>query len=137
MANYCKTKMVVQTSELVCQSCGNVAELAITSFAHIRKILEKYRILDAVNTHVSDGRELCGLLRCRFMGNVIHYSLMTASRSTMSVFCMITSKLFLQKPGCRRKKSSNFFPPFSKGFSQQPNAVRNKDSISGGQQRET
>jgi len=38
----------------------------------LRKILEKYKIKDAVNTITSDGLEAYDPERYRFLGNVIH-----------------------------------------------------------------
>jgi hypothetical protein len=83
-----------ETSELVCQSCGKVDRLAGVVFdeaqffsqegqtrqptpteksdTYLRKTLEKYKILDAVNITVSDGREVYDPARYRFLGVVIN-----------------------------------------------------------------
>ena len=88
--------MCAKTSELMCQSCGRVEELSglafdraqfcaqegqteqspiltTRSFTHLRKILEKYRILVAVNIIVTDSREVYDPTRCRFLRNFIHH----------------------------------------------------------------
>ena len=73
-----------------CQSCGRVEKLfgeifdkcylytqegqisTNKSATYLRKILEKHKIKDAVNTTILDGREVYDLKRYRFLGNVIH-----------------------------------------------------------------
>ena len=80
----CGTEMVVdvETSELVCESCGRVEELfgeifvkfqisTHESFNYLRKILEKHKIKHAVNTTTSYGREVYDPERYRFLGNII------------------------------------------------------------------
>jgi len=92
----CDTEMVVyaETSELVCESCGRAETLMGVVFdeaqffsqerqtgqptpteksdTYLRKTLEKYKILDAVNITVSDGRKVYNPAQYRFLGNVLY-----------------------------------------------------------------
>jgi len=61
-------------------------------------------------------------------------SVMAASRSTMSAFCMITFKQFLLTLGREKKKSSNVFLPTSQK-SGKPAGGRKQGSASGGKKQ--
>ena len=69
---------------LVCRKCTKVKELdgipspvawSLPPYprlqSHLVKALKKYRILDAVCAIVVADREVCELMRIRFLGNVI------------------------------------------------------------------
>jgi len=92
----CDEEMYVDTKtyELVCQSCGKVDRLigvvfdeaqffgqegqtkrsisTKNSVTYFRKILERFKILDAVNITILDGREVYDPKRYHFLGNVIN-----------------------------------------------------------------
>lgn len=122
----CGKKMVEKTEnfELVCQSCGRLEELDTTthnprkeekgwlpvviSHIHIRQILEKHGIFDAVNTSVLTGREVCDISRWLFLGNVIHNlgNFPLPNRHSVNYVCFftITLKRFQKKLGRAKKK---------------------------------
>jgi len=92
----CDEKMYVdtETSELVCQSCGKAETIMGEAFdeaqffnqevqngqpiptknnlTYFRKILEKFKILSAVNITIKNGREEYDPARYRFLGRVIN-----------------------------------------------------------------
>ena len=92
----CDEEMYVdtETSELVCQSCGRGETMKGVAFdkaqffdqeaqngqliptqknlTHFRKKLEKFKIFDAVNITIKDGREEYDLERYRFLNVVIN-----------------------------------------------------------------
>jgi len=92
----CDKEMYVdtETSEFVCQSCGKAETIVGVSFdeaqffnqeaqngrpistknnlTYFRKILEKFKILSAVNITIKNGREEYDPARYRFLGGVIN-----------------------------------------------------------------
>ena len=92
----CNEEMAVyvETSELVCQSCGatkalfgiafdeaqvlsqegNIKRpsLTIRSDTHLHKTLKKYKILDDVNTVILAGREVCDPERYHLLADYIN-----------------------------------------------------------------
>ena len=143
-----------ETSALVCQSCvmtkglfgiafdeaqlfiqegyNGQPTLTTRSDTHLHKTLKKYKILDDVNKSYWLGEKYVtrrGIICWHTVS--INTGASTASRSTMSVFCMISFKLFLLKTRRERKKSLSVFPPIFQKL-QNPAAARKKGMISGG-----
>ena len=147
----CNKEMVVyETSELVCQSCGMTKKLFGVAFdeAQLGSNRSPHLIPDLTlicTSFSKNAKSWKTSIQAYWTGEKcvprrgiicwqtasINSGASTASRSTMSVFCTISFKLFLLKTGLEKKKSLSAFPPTFQKL-QKPDVARKKGLKSGG-----